>query len=362
MWQACDGVVARKDASYEKESPSNSASLADYATFRAGLVPVAMPMSSRMSNPAYVINFGDCMADPNYWRPPTTCRARMEPHECGQDIRNGYLCDSRVDKFPRVLGQTAPLAERSLIDSGGESPSLFPRRRLTSRRAGCCDVGFGQSCCSRWTASAEFIILERIGTANQTLVTTYPGVPSPTTQYIVGQGTDQLYSSDLTQGFAGGPKVGLLWHGENGYDLEASFFQIDGWNNAASIASGTDTTPVFVAPGGFVQTTDSATQSMEWEYATRLYNAEINVRWDLCPRVTMLAGFRWVDLSEHLEGTLPPERKMPFWDNTTRNNLYGFQIGTDGKLFERRRFSIDGLVKAGIFDDNVDETTMVSIY
>ena len=75
--------------------------------------------------------------------------------------------------------------------------------------AGCGDVGFGQSCCPRWTASAEFIILERIGTANQTLVTTYPGAPNPATQFIVGQGTDRLYSGDLTQGFAGGPKIGL---------------------------------------------------------------------------------------------------------------------------------------------------------
>jgi hypothetical protein len=264
---------------------------------------------------------------------------------------------------PRVLGQTGPLAERSLTDSGGESPSLFSVPTVDqSQGAGCCDVGFGQSCCSRWTASAEFIILERVGTANQTLVTTYPGVPSPKTQFIVGQGADQLYSSDLTQGFAGGPKIGLLWHGENGYDLEASFFQIDGWNNAASIASGPDTTPVFVAPGGFVQTTDCAAQFMEWEYATRLYNAEINVRRDLCSRVTMLAGFRWVELSEHLEGTLHAKRMRTFWDNTTRNNLYGFQIGADAKLFERQRFSIDGLAKAGLFDDNVDETTTVSIY
>jgi hypothetical protein len=265
-------------------------------------------------------------------------------------------------RSPRVLGQTAPLAGQSLMDSGGESP--LPRSVTTvdpSQGAGCCDVGFGQSCRSRWTASAEFIILERTGTANQTLVTTYPGLPSPKTQFIVGQGTDRLYSSDLTQGFAGGPKVGLLYHDENGCDVEASFFQIDGWNNAASIASGTDTTPVFAAPGGFIQTSDTATQSMAWGYATRLDNVEINVRWDLCSRLTVLAGFRWVDLSEHLEGTLPPERKMPFWDNTTRNNLYGLQIGADAKLFERQRFSIDGLAKGGIFDDIVHETTMVSI-
>ena len=38
------------------------------------------------------------------------------------------------------------------------------------------------------------------------------------------------------------------------------------------------------------------------------------------------------------------------------NNLYGFQIGADGKLLERGRFSIDGLVKAGIFDNNAEQT------
>ena len=43
------------------------------------------------------------------------------------------------------------------------------------------------------------------------------------------------------------------------------------------------------------------------------------------------------------------------------NNLYGFQIGADGKLFERGRFSIDGLVKAGMFINNAVETTMVTI-
>ena len=45
---------------------------------------------------------------------------------------------------------------------------------------------------------------------------------------------------------------------------------------------------------------------MAWDYASRLYNAELNVRWNPCARITMLAGFRWVNLSEDLQGTLPP--------------------------------------------------------
>ena len=41
-------------------------------------------------------------------------------------------------------------------------------------------------------------------------------------------------------------------------------------------------------------------------YASRLYNAELNVRWNPCCRVTLLAGFRWIDLRENLAGALEP--------------------------------------------------------
>ena len=102
---------------------------------------------------------------------------------------------------------------------------------------------------------------------------------------------------------------------------------------------------------------------MDWQYATKLYNAEFNVRWNPCCRVTVLAGFRWVNLGENLQGALEPPTvswEPPFWNTTTTNNLYGFQIGADGKIFERGRFSIGGLVKAGIFDNNAEESTGVS--
>jgi hypothetical protein len=225
------------------------------------------------------------------------------------------------------------------------------------------DLSFGPASGSTWTASAECIVLQRIGTAADTLITTYPGVPNPQTTFTVGQGTDRLYSGDLKQDFAAGPKLGLQRHDGSGLDWEISYFQIDGWNSSASVISGVDTTPVFVAPGGFVQTTDSATQSMCWSYATRLYNGEVNAHWDLCPRVSMLGGFRWLCLREELLGTIPdPQRKTPFWDTTTHNNLFGFQLGEDWKIFSGEAFTLDGLVKAGVFDNVAHENTGVSIF
>ena len=119
------------------------------------------------------------------------------------------------------------------------------------------------------------------------------------------------------------------------------------------------------APGDFLQTQEgfpTFQQNMTWNYNSRLYNAELNRRWNLCRRVTLLAGFRWVNLSEELEGILAPPGTFgagTFWDTHTQNNLFGLQIGADATLFERGRFSIDGVLKVGIFDNHVDETTSV---
>ena len=51
----------------------------------------------------------------------------------------------------------------------------------------------------------------------------------------------------------------------------------------------------------------------------------------------------------------------PFWTAKTQNNLYGAQIGVDAKLLEVGRFSIDGLIKAGVFDNNAKQSALVSM-
>jgi len=268
-----------------------------------------------------------------------------------------------------VPGQTGPATPSAM--TGNAEGSLPPVPETTADRsqgAGCGDAGCNAPGCGpRWTASAEFMGWFRAGGANQTLVTTYPVTPPPPAvnpPFVPGTGTERLNSQDLNQSFAAGPKVDLTYHGDYGYDVELSFFEIDGWNSTAVVLPNGQS-PSFAAPGGFIQTTDTATQAMGWEYASRLYNAELNARWALCPGVTMLAGFRWVEEWENLQGILTPPalaRKNPFWTTTTENDLYGFQIGGDWKIIERGRFSLSGLVKAGMFDNHAAETTGVSIY
>ncbi|MGO8752602.1 MAG: BBP7 family outer membrane beta-barrel protein [Thermoguttaceae bacterium] len=268
-----------------------------------------------------------------------------------------------------VLGQDDRVTQSAMTGNGEGSLPSFPETAAEpSQDAGFPDLGFGQPRgCPQWTASAEFMGWFRVGGVNQALVTTYPVTPPPNPidpHFVPGTGTERLNSQDLNQSFAAGPKLDLTYHGDYGYDVELSFFEIDGWNSAGIVLPNGQS-PSFAAPGGFIQTTDTATQAMGWEYATRLYNAELNARWALCPGVTMIGGFRWVEEWENLQGILTPPalaRKNPFWTTTTENDLYGFQIGGDWKIIERGQFSLSGLVKVGMFDNNAAESTGVSIY
>lgn len=257
-----------------------------------------------------------------------------------------------------ALGQNAPATQGVVTGNGEGSLPLFSETTADpSQAAGGCDVGFDQPrCCPRWTASAEVMILERIGSVPYTLVEMVPIPP------LTGPGTEMLNARDLHQGFSGGPRLGLIHHGDDGNDLEVSYFQIDGWDVARGVGPTPNNLLVMTAPGDFSQNQDGdkATQFMAWDYASRLYNAEVNVRRNPWRGLTVLAGFRWINLSEELQGLLAPPNTNgagTFWDTQTKNNLYGFQIGMDAKLLERNRFSIDGVVKAGIFDNHVDEAT-----
>jgi hypothetical protein len=273
---------------------------------------------------------------------------------------------------PAAFGQDCLSANNSLDDDKRElQPSVSETVVDRSRDAAFSDLGYSSPPRRpRWTATADFIILDRIGSVDRTLVETVNGTVSLPDLYNT-PGAEVLNANDLHQGFSSGPRVGLIRHGDNGCDIEFSFFEIDSWDDYRSIGPTPNDWLVMRAPGApkcFLQAQDhKQTQMMAWDYASQLYNGELNLRWNACARLTLLAGFRWTNLSEDLRGTLPelpgtkPQRHEPFWDANVRNNLYGFQLGGDAKLFERGRFSIDGLIKAGVFCNNAAETTAVSI-
>ncbi len=245
----------------------------------------------------------------------------------------------------------------------------------------------------RWTVSAEAIVLERIGGGvRYPLVSRVPGtVPffKPPFYTATAPGVDAFHANQLRPGFSTGPKLSLRYRGDAGYGFELSYFNIFEQSDAKTI--GPDTPRdwlVMKAPGIFWQTQDFPYQGMRWSDATNLYSAEANGRMDLGSRVRLLAGVRWLRLNDNLEGTLTPADRTaptwkqtnptdnifqvtpgttpagnypPFWATGTTNNLYGVQIGVGAKILELDRFSLDGLVKIGLFDDNAEQSTGVSL-
>ena len=108
-----------------------------------------------------------------------------------------------------ALAQNDPAADIAMAGNGEASLPFSAATTDPSQGAGCCDAGFGQSCCSRWTASADLIILQRVGSFNQTLVETEPGTV-PVKQLYNTPGTGVLNATDLHQGFSGGPRFDLI--------------------------------------------------------------------------------------------------------------------------------------------------------
>ena len=239
----------------------------------------------------------------------------------------------------------------------------------------------------RWTVSIEAIVLGRTGGVNQTLVERVPGTV-PFLATFITPGVEAFNSNQFQQSFSAGPKIRLMYRDDSGHGVEASYFNI--FSQSATETVGPDSPRdwlVMRAPGIFWQTQDFRYQGMTWSSATNLYSAEVNGRLDLSSRVTALAGFRWLELNDKLQGTLTPADRTapkwkqtcpfcdifhitpdgpagdypPFWTTSTTNNLYGVQVGVDAKLLELGRFSLDGLIKIGLFDNNAAQITGVSL-
>jgi hypothetical protein len=226
-----------------------------------------------------------------------------------------------------------------------------------------CDTACGRMCDDpRWTVSADYIVLGRVGAPNQTLIESW----------IIDEGsseTELLNSSDLNQGFHGGPRLGLVRHGKGCFDLELLYFQIDGWSSTQSHITN-NVWPltsiehlVFRAPVSILITTPTLpNEPMQFTYASKIYNSELNLRWDISNHLSMLAGFRWLELRENLYGGVFGGESPASWNTITQNDLYGFQLGWDAILFRRNRFSIDGIVKAGIYGNYAKQTTALDRY
>jgi hypothetical protein len=172
-----------------------------------------------------------------------------------------------------------------------------------------------------------------------------------------GSGAELFNSKDFKFPWAASPRVSIV--GEDilfGCDIEASFFNIDGWESGR--------TEVAPEAGAYFMLFNDLGSSffldpgdvVNYRYTSLLRSSEINLRHSCSDMISVLAGFRYVELHEDLVSTV---NDIQIADANVDNHLYGAQIGMNVAFVNLPRLSIEGVLKAGVFGNHTDVTMPV---
>ena len=214
--------------------------------------------------------------------------------------------------------------------------------------------------------------------------------------------TPLLNNNQLRYGYGVGPKLTVNYQADSRYSFEASYFSVLNMNASQTVGPNGNWLTMY-APG-FWQTQDYPYQGMNWSSTTGLNSAEASIKEKLSPDFSWIAGLRWIRLKDSLTGSVTPaEQYFPawkeggqsrpiicppgirgdptfqqivdcgnvessqyqyfsnFWSTNTMNNLLGMQIGGQGVLLRMGDFSIEGSLKAGLYDNLASQNTAVSL-
>ncbi len=210
--------------------------------------------------------------------------------------------------------------------SANNSETFVVRNRLDS---GCC-----------WTASADAMIMSRSGGKSSIIMF------NPVT------GEELFNSNGFNFPWAVGPRVGIVREDMVfGCDVEASFFDLESDLNTSVLAPDGGLLMLFgqtPLPLPFVL---DPGESADFRYLSQLRSTEINLRHPLWERLSVLMGFRYLELHEDLVSSIGGRQ---IFDVNTDNHLYGGQIGLNVAFINTCRCSIEGVVKAGVYGNSSD--------
>jgi hypothetical protein len=206
-----------------------------------------------------------------------------------------------------------------------------------------CDICRG---CT-FKADADVLIMQRSTPGSRTVLT------DATTN------ADLFGGSNLFFPVAAGPRVSLMALDCEGWGFEVNYFGIDGWSAVNDVSA-------TALPNGGNLAVDSAEQvfltTAHFESTARLYSTELNFRKPLICDISLLAGFRWADLTDrYFASGINQDNLTSSETITTRNHMFGFQMGADGILWKQADcWKITGFVKGGIFCNNAHQGTTLS--
>jgi len=197
-----------------------------------------------------------------------------------------------------------------------------------------------------WDATADALFLQRSAPSHQQLL------------YDPGSGSEVFNASNLDFSTAAGPRLSLRRDDPTGLGVELTYFGIDGWKvnrEVTAVGMPSGTANLILDDQIIVPVTDA-----QFTYQSRFYNAEANLRLSYCDWFRPLIGFRWVELNDRYQVTVPAAAGGSFTEAVRANNhLYGLQIGADARIFDQGRFRLEAIAKTGIFCDDENQQTDV---
>ena len=233
-------------------------------------------------------------------------------------------------------GGVPALAPQAMAEScsscdAGSNGRVFDSCHLDNACGGddCCD------CCSTWCVRAGAVFLQRPTDPSRALVTNTVG------------GATVLNASQFTSSMQAGPDIDLIHHG-SAFDLEARYFAVGQFTSSVGPNATAGATIQFATPIAAGATSVSGSES------SQLWSLEFNVRKEVIPCfLTLLAGYRHIDLSEQIFGTTSlAGAPTDLFSTQAFNRLDGFQLGGEAVLWRPCcRFRVEGDAKVGVFGD-----------
>ena len=121
--------------------------------------------------------------------------------------------------------------------------------------------------------------------------------------------------------------------------IGTEFYFIDGWN-----ASGVTSGDISVQFPSLVHLPVASDEVATYDYASRLYNVELNAGRRTSEWFTLLAGFRWIELSEEFSTAFTTGGNTSSYLIDVDNQLWGFQVGA-AVNFRNNGWGLDALGK-----------------
>jgi len=236
----------------------------------------------------------------------------------------------------------APGAYQVTDHPSATSQNPFIDEGTSEEPAGVASQPCNPECCGpRWTFTAEGIGLQRTNTRKRPLL------------LDVNTGADLLDTQTMNFAVASGMQLSAIYHNLCGRDLEIAYFQLDGFDAGGAVPGITLVEPDLNGPL-------MAVDDGRARYTSALYSGEVNLRTQYTDWLTLLAGFRMLQLSEHLgaDGLDVNSGLVPIWLQVNAcNHLYGFQLGAEAEVYNRGGpLQISGFCKAGILDDVAEQS------